>query len=149
MPPMCIMSTHRVQPTNTICAHAMSLWPASTPTAGIYTYCSRLDKHASYLCGSDPMNSCAIRLQHQYFHGPPVTDWQCNGKQTARWKYDVLCDVTAQVYRAAPSMKDCKLVKWRLSVLDTRVYRGADIDSDHRLVACKVKLKWRRRQEVE
>ena len=38
---------------------------------------------------------------------------------------------------------------WSISVLDTRVYRGADIDSDHRLVACKVKLKWRRRQEQE
>ncbi len=26
-------------------------------------------------------------------------------------------------------------------MLDTTVYRGADIDSDHRLVVCKVKLK--------
>ncbi len=45
--------------------------------------------------------------------------------------------------RAAPSMKDFILVKRRLnpSVLDTRVYRGADIDSDHRLVVCKSEVK--------
>ena len=40
-------------------------------------------------------------------------------------------------------MKDYILVKRRLisSILDTRVYRGADINSDHRLVISKVKLK--------
>ena len=44
-------------------------------------------------------------------------------------------------------MKDFILVKRRLnpSVLDTRVFRGADIDSDHRLVVCKVKLKWKKK----
>ena len=44
-------------------------------------------------------------------------------------------------------MKDFILVKQRLyqSVLDTKVYRGADIDSDHRLVAYKVKLKWKKK----
>ena len=44
-------------------------------------------------------------------------------------------------------MKDFILVKQRLyqSVLDTKVYRGADIDSDHRLVVYKVKLKWKKK----
>ena len=45
--------------------------------------------------------------------------------------------------KAEPSMKDYILVKRRLisSILDTRVYREADINSDHRLVISKVKLK--------
>ena len=45
--------------------------------------------------------------------------------------------------RAQPSLKDFVLVRCRLrpSVLDTRVYRGADINSDHRLViASRLKL---------
>ena len=48
--------------------------------------------------------------------------------------------------RVTPGMKDFILVKRRFnpSVLDTRVYRGADLDSDHRLVVCKVKLKWKK-----
>ena len=43
----------------------------------------------------------------------------------------------------APSLKDYILVKPRLmaSVLDTRVFRGADIDSDHRLVVMSIRLK--------
>ena len=38
--------------------------------------------------------------------------------------------------RASPSLKDYVLMKRRLrpSVLDTRVYRGGDMDSDHCLV---------------
>ena len=45
--------------------------------------------------------------------------------------------------RAQPSLKDYILVRRRLrpSVLDTRVYRGADIDSDHRLVIASFRLK--------
>ena len=45
--------------------------------------------------------------------------------------------------RAQPSMKDFVLVKQRLrpSVLDTRVYRGADLDSDHRLVVVSLRPK--------
>ena len=40
-------------------------------------------------------------------------------------------------------MKDFVLVKQRLrpSVLDTRVYRGADLDSDHRLVVVSLRPK--------
>ena len=53
--------------------------------------------------------------------------------------------------KAAPSIKDFILVKGRLSpsVVDARVYRGADIDSDHRLVVCKVKLKWKKKTRRE
>ena len=49
--------------------------------------------------------------------------------------------------RAEPSMKDYILMKRRLisSILDTRVYRGADIGSDHRLVISKVKLKLKKK----
>ena len=45
--------------------------------------------------------------------------------------------------RAQPSLKDFVLVRRRLrpSVLDTRLYRGADIDSDHRLVIASFRLK--------
>ena len=53
--------------------------------------------------------------------------------------------------RARPSTKDFVLVKQRLqpSVLDTRVYRGADLDSDHRLVivSLRPKLAKRRKQQ--
>ena len=31
--------------------------------------------------------------------------------------------------------------KWRRSLLDTRAYRGADVNSDHHLVAAKLQLK--------
>ena len=46
-----------------------------------------------------------------------------------------------------PSLKDYILVKQRMmpSVLDTRVFRGADIDSDHRLVVISIRLKLRSR----
>ena len=49
--------------------------------------------------------------------------------------------------RASPSLKDYILVRRRLrpSVLDTRVYRGGDIDSDHRLVIVSLRLKLKRR----
>lgn len=42
-----------------------------------------------------------------------------------------------------PSLKDYVLVKRRLhsTVLDTRVYRGGDMNSDHRLVATSIHLK--------
>ncbi len=36
--------------------------------------------------------------------------------------------------------------KWRRSLKDVRVYRGADINSDHYLVVAAVKLKWRKNQ---
>ena len=44
---------------------------------------------------------------------------------------------------AQPSLKDYALVRRRLrsSVLDTRVFRGADIDSDHRLVIASIEVK--------
>ena len=46
-------------------------------------------------------------------------------------------------------MKDYILVKRKLvfisSILDTGVYRGADINSDHRLVISKVKLKLKKK----
>ena len=49
--------------------------------------------------------------------------------------------------RAQPSLKDYVLVRQRLrpSVLDTRVFRGADIDSDHRLVVVSLRLKLKRK----
>ena len=34
--------------------------------------------------------------------------------------------------------------RWRSSLLDTRVYRGADVGSDHYLVVAKIRLKLRR-----
>ena len=45
--------------------------------------------------------------------------------------------------KASPSLKDYVLEKWRLrpSVLDTRVYREGDMDSDHRLVVVPLRLK--------
>ena len=45
--------------------------------------------------------------------------------------------------RAKPSLKDYVLVKRRLrpSVMDTRVFRGADLDTDHRLVVVTLRLK--------
>ena len=45
--------------------------------------------------------------------------------------------------RAKPNTKDFVLVKQRLrqSVLDTRVYRGANLDSDHRLVIVPLRSK--------
>ena len=47
-----------------------------------------------------------------------------------------------------PSIKDCVLVKQRLrlSVLDTRVYRGADLNSDHQLVSVSLQLKLKRKK---
>ena len=39
--------------------------------------------------------------------------------------------------------------KFRNSVIDTRVYRSADIGSDHHLVCTKVKLKLRKQQSKE
>ena len=50
--------------------------------------------------------------------------------------------------RAKPSIKDYILVKQRLrpSVLDTRVYRGADLNSDHRLVSVSLQLKLKRKK---
>ena len=49
--------------------------------------------------------------------------------------------------RAEPSLKDYVLVRRRLrpSVLDTRACRGADIDSDHRLVVLSLRLKLQRK----
>ena len=49
--------------------------------------------------------------------------------------------------RAKPSLKDYVLVKQRLrpSVLDTRVHRGGDLDSDHRLVVVSLRLKLKRK----
>ena len=49
----------------------------------------------------------------------------------------------------APSLKDYILVKPRLmaSVLDTRVFRGADIDSDHRLVVTSIRLKLQQKRK--
>ena len=45
--------------------------------------------------------------------------------------------------RSRPSLKDYVLVKHRMrsSILDTRVHRGADMDSDHRLVITSIRLK--------
>ena len=45
--------------------------------------------------------------------------------------------------KAQPSLKDYILVRQRMRsfILDTRVYRGADIDSDHRLVVTSIVLK--------
>ena len=50
--------------------------------------------------------------------------------------------------RAKPNIKDYVLVKQRLrlSVLDTRVYRGADLNSDHRLVNVSLHLKLKRKK---
>ena len=49
--------------------------------------------------------------------------------------------------RAQASLKDYILVKQRLrpSVLDTRVFRGADLNSDHRLVVMSMRLKLKRK----
>ena len=49
--------------------------------------------------------------------------------------------------RAQASLKDYILVKQRLrpSVLDTRVFRGANLDSDHRLVVMSLRLKLKRK----
>ena len=49
--------------------------------------------------------------------------------------------------RAQPSLKDYILVRQRLrpSVLDTRVFRGADLDSDHRLVVMSLRLKLKKK----
>ena len=48
--------------------------------------------------------------------------------------------------KAQPSLKDYILVRQRMRsfILDTRVYRGADIDSDHRLVVTSIVLKLNR-----
>ena len=48
---------------------------------------------------------------------------------------------------AEPSLKDYVLVQHRLrpSVLDTRVCKGADIDSDHRLVVLSIRLNLQRK----
>ena len=45
--------------------------------------------------------------------------------------------------RAKPSLKDYVLVKHRLRplVMDTRVFRGADLNTDHRLVVVILRLK--------
>ena len=53
--------------------------------------------------------------------------------------------------RAQPSLKDFVLVRHRLrpSVLDTRVYRGADIDSDHRLVIASFQAEANKEGEVQ
>ena len=49
--------------------------------------------------------------------------------------------------RAKTSLKDYVLVKHRLrpSVLDTRVHRGGELDSDHRLVVVSLRLKLKRK----
>ena len=49
---------------------------------------------------------------------------------------------------AKPSIKDYVLVKQRHipSVLDTRVYRGVDLNSDHRLVIASLQLKVMRKK---
>ena len=48
--------------------------------------------------------------------------------------------------KAQPSLKDYILVRQRMRsfILDTRVYRGADINSDHRLVVTSIVLKLNR-----
>ena len=45
---------------------------------------------------------------------------------------------------AKPSMKDFIMVRRRMrpDIQDTRVYRGANVDSDHRLVVTTVRLRW-------
>ena len=45
--------------------------------------------------------------------------------------------------KAYPSVKDYILVKQRMkpSIVDTRVYRGGDMDSDHRLLVAMVKIR--------
>ena len=50
--------------------------------------------------------------------------------------------------RAQASLKDYILVKQRLrlSVLDTQVFRGTDLDNDHRLVVMSMRLKLKRKQ---
>ena len=49
--------------------------------------------------------------------------------------------------RRHPSLKDYILVKQRMmpSILDTRVHRGGDMDSDHRLVIMSVRLKLKKK----
>ena len=49
--------------------------------------------------------------------------------------------------RAHASLKDYILVRQRLrpSVVDTRVFRGADLDSDHRLVVMSLRLKLKKK----
>ena len=51
--------------------------------------------------------------------------------------------------KAQPSLKDYILVRQRMRsfMLDTRVYRGADIDSDHRLVVTSIVLKLNRHKK--
>ena len=51
--------------------------------------------------------------------------------------------------KAQPSLKDYILVRQRMRsfILDTRVYRGADIDSDHRLVVTSIILKLNRHKK--
>ena len=48
--------------------------------------------------------------------------------------------------KAQPSLQDYILVEQRMRsfILNTRVYRGADIDSDHRLVVTSIALKLNR-----
>ena len=49
-----------------------------------------------------------------------------------------------------PSLKDYVLVKERMmsSVLDTRVHRGGDMDSDHRLVLAPIRLRLTKRTRI-
>ena len=49
-----------------------------------------------------------------------------------------------------PSLKDYVLVKERMmsSVLDTRVHRGGDMDSDHRLVVTPIRLRLTKRTRI-
>ena len=51
--------------------------------------------------------------------------------------------------RAKPSLKDYVLVKHRLrsSVMDTRVFRGADLNTDHRLVVVSLCLKLEKKSD--
>ena len=53
--------------------------------------------------------------------------------------------------RARPSTKDFVLVKQRLlpSVLDTQVYRGANQDSDYRLVIVSLRHKLAKRRKQQ
>ena len=39
----------------------------------------------------------------------------------------------------------CISNRWKTSLLDVRVYRGADVGSDHHLIIAKVRLKLKRR----
>ena len=58
------------------------------------------------------------------------------------------CDITKNGDKQLPTLGPQVLTQSiRPSVLDTRVHQGANIDSDHCLVLCKVKLQWKRKTE--